>query len=436
MDRCRLHYLLESYLENRLSDRERVELKRELASSREACRLFWEYVHQHALVGELLAETRGLELARQETPLGPPRKGRRVAAAVAVFAVATAAAVASFFFRPGAAPEPRPAADPGPVLARLAETEGDVYVVSGAGRLRAEAGQDLFAGHEIQTRGEGGFAVVQYPDATRLEMGADSTLRLLPETADAGRTAGDLAKKLYLLSEGVVVADVARQPDGYPLLLKTPCAVGVQGRARPFPRRRHARDHPRRLETGNVQLAPMGAGPPVQIEAGSYAVASAHGEAPMSRPLPLRLTEAKPAYRRARLPVGCLLRGRRPVRRAGRRRPGQGVGHGRATRAGRAAAADRGRLALAFSADGKALAAACPDKAAKRSRVVVFDVATGAGTRGVYRTGGGLRAGLLAGRPTVGGRRVRRQAPARFQALDAAVRTGGSDSSSSGPARR
>ena len=190
MDQSRLHDLLEAYLDNRLNDTGRTELGRELASSRDACRAFWDCAHQHALIGELLAESRGYEMALRERAgdagLRPRRIVRRwtVTAAVAATAAAVFAAV-WLLFGPGNRPiPPFPAAIPNHAIARLEEAEGEVYVVSGAGRLPAEPGQDLFAGHEIQS-GEGGFAVVRYPDATRLELGADSTLRLL----SAGRAA-------------------------------------------------------------------------------------------------------------------------------------------------------------------------------------------------------------------------------------------------------
>ena len=81
MDQSRLHELLESYLENRLSDAGRAELGRELASSRDSCRVFWDCAEQHALVGELLAEQRGYAMALREKPFGAG-PGRAASAAV------------------------------------------------------------------------------------------------------------------------------------------------------------------------------------------------------------------------------------------------------------------------------------------------------------------------------------------------------------------
>ncbi len=273
MDQSRLHDLLEAYLENRLSGADRAELGAELASSREACRLFWECAHQHAIVGELLAEARGYEMALRERPVTvrPRPIGRRLAFTAVITAVA-AAVVAAVWGVLGRNDRPAPPPSPPEVaVARLEESEGEVYVVSAAGRVPAEAGQDLFAGHEIES-GDGGFAVVRYPDATRLELGADSTLRL---------AAGAAGKKASL-TRGVLVADVPRQPEGRPMVLATPF-VEVRGPSARFLAAISPDATRVELEDGQLQLAPMNAGPPVPLAAGSYAVAGAEGEAAMPR---------------------------------------------------------------------------------------------------------------------------------------------------------
>ena len=286
MDPSRLHDLLESYLENRLSDADQAELSAELASSRAACRTFWDCAHQHVLVGELMAEVRGYAMGLRERAADPDPKPRRLTRRLAVTAALTAAAaavIAVLWARFGPDERPAPPPNPNPAItqpaslpshdsavAQLEEAEGEVYVVSDAGRFPAEPGQDLFAGHEIDS-GEGGFAVVRYPDATRLELGADSTLRLMPPAVARG--------KQVSLTRGVVMADVARQPEGRPMVLATPFAE-VRGPAAATTRFLAAitLDATRvELEDGQVQLAPMNAGPPVPLAAGSYAVTGAVG---------------------------------------------------------------------------------------------------------------------------------------------------------------
>ncbi len=373
VDQGRLHELLESYLENRLSDADRADLGRELASSRTACRAFWDCVEQHALVGELLAEQRGYAMALRERPLGvgpkPRRIGRRLAVTAAVAAAAAVVIAAAWgLFGPGDRRASPASATHNPVIARLEEAEGEVYVVSGAGRILAEPGQDLFAGHEIQS-GEGGFAVVRYPDATRLELGADSTLRL-SSAADA------LGKKVFL-TQGVVMADVAQQPEGRPLVMATPFAE-VRGLAARFLTAITPGATRVELEDGQLQMSPMNAGPPVQMAAGSYAVAGAAGGPTAPRPLPMRLTEDKAAIR-----LGKAIQASAFSADGGLFASAVGDGVVKVwdapSRQVRSVLAlpSLGVTVLAFSADGKMLAAACPDKPAKQARIVVWDLDTG-----------------------------------------------------------
>ena len=311
-------------------------------------------------------------MALRERPLGvgpkPRRIGRRLAVTAAVAAAAAVVIAAAWgLFGPGDRRASPASATHNPVIARLEEAEGEVYVVSGAGRILAEPGQDLFAGHEIQS-GEGGFAVVRYPDATRLELGADSTLRL-SSAADA------LGKKVFL-TQGVVMADVAQQPEGRPLVMATPFAE-VRGLAARFLTAITPGATRVELEDGQLQMSPMNAGPPVQMAAGSYAVAGAAGGPTAPRPLPMRLTEDKAAIRLGKaiqasafsadgglfasaVGDGAVKVGTRPPARCGACWP-----------------CPPGVSVLAFSADGKMLAAACPDKPAKQARIVVWDLDTG-----------------------------------------------------------
>ncbi|HVS40381.1 MAG TPA: FecR domain-containing protein [Gemmataceae bacterium] len=373
MDRSRLHDLLESHLENRLSDADRTDLGAELASSREACRAFWESAHQHALIGELLAESRGYEMAlREKAAALRPKSHRlsRMAAAAAAIAAVVVAAVWGLS-GPGRLAAPAPSLSRDPAIARLEETEGEVYVVSEAGRVPAEAGQDLFAGHEIQS-GEGSFAVVRYPDETRLELGADSTLRLMP--------AADAPGKKVLLTQGVVTADVVRQPEGRPLVLATPFAEvrGTPAAAARFVTAITPDATRVELEDGQVQLAPMNAGPPLPLAAGTYAVASLAGGPLSPRPLPMRLSEQK-----ATIKVGKSVQAAAFSADGGLFAAAVGDGFVKVWDAGSRQMRTSLPLpvlaasVLAFSPDGQMLAAACPDKPAKQVRVLAWDVATG-----------------------------------------------------------
>src|SRR6185503_3939512 len=60
--------LLEKYIEGTLDDAGRAELENLLVSSLAARRTFWEYLEQHAFIGELSGEAKGRALARLEKP--------------------------------------------------------------------------------------------------------------------------------------------------------------------------------------------------------------------------------------------------------------------------------------------------------------------------------------------------------------------------------
>lgn len=68
MDDPTLLPLLEKYIEGTLDDAGRAELEKKIISSVDARTMFWEYLEQHAFIGELRGEARGRALARLEKP--------------------------------------------------------------------------------------------------------------------------------------------------------------------------------------------------------------------------------------------------------------------------------------------------------------------------------------------------------------------------------
>jgi hypothetical protein len=74
----------------------------------------------------------------------------------------------------------------------------------------AAAGAGLIPGAMIRTQGRSSAATIAYPDGTRIDLGPDSSLR--ESSADA---------KGLLLERGSLRAEVAKQPAGRPLILKT-----------------------------------------------------------------------------------------------------------------------------------------------------------------------------------------------------------------------
>lgn len=119
------------------------------------------------------------------------------------------------------APEPPPAPTPpapkGPAPtevapARIDRTEGEVFVLTSAGRRPAAAAQSILGGEGIECPGSRGFAILSYADHTRLEVAAQSRIRLAPESDG----------KRIVVERGAVKAEVAKQPKDRPMVFATP----------------------------------------------------------------------------------------------------------------------------------------------------------------------------------------------------------------------
>jgi WD40 repeat protein len=294
VDRTRLLELCDAYLDQRLDEAGRLALNAALKSSPEACRLFWEAVHQHALLAELLAEARGRQLAETEEvvtvcPLwpsgsagaspsrGPRRRLRRVAAWLSLTAAALLiAAGALWLWRPASVDS---GSETAPAVARLGELKGHVRILAGDNLLIARAGQVLRPGQEVHT-GEDSSAVVTYDDHSRLELSADTAVRLLD--LDCVDRASCPGKHLFLV-RGVVHAHVTPQPTGRPLLLSTDQA-DLLGSGTRFAGASILGETRIEVEEGKALLARKGA-PAVEIHTGTYAVAAPDLEMYSASPL-------------------------------------------------------------------------------------------------------------------------------------------------------
>jgi hypothetical protein len=107
--------------------------------------------------------------------------------------------------------------------ARLEKVEGPVFALSDRKRSQAYPMQALFSGHGVQTGGDGR-ASIRYADGTRLELEPGSTISLADHRR--GRESRDAlsAGKAVFVVEGALAADVAKQPDGRPMLFASPQA--------------------------------------------------------------------------------------------------------------------------------------------------------------------------------------------------------------------
>jgi WD40 repeat protein len=227
----------------------------------------------------------------------PQRRRGAVGAALALAATVVLLAVGGHLILRQSEPEPRRGPSR-PVLAVLQSVRGEVRVTTGAGRIRvAGSGHLLFACDTVATRGEDSAAVVQYADGTRLELNADTIVRLGPR--NGAPAAGG---KHVFLAVGLLEADVTPQPDGRPMVLSTPHAeirvLGTRFTSASVPEATRIE-----LEEGRVELTRKSDGKSIEVPEGSYAVAAPHFEPFVPRPLPARVTKPRAVFREGSGPV-------------------------------------------------------------------------------------------------------------------------------------
>ncbi len=162
------------------------------------------------------------------------------------------------------------------VVAMLNRIEGDVLIVRGPARTPAKAGQDLRQGEGLECRGPRSWALLSYPDRTRVELEGDTLVRELLQR-EPGK-----GLRVYV-EKGAVRAEVARQPAGQPMLFDTPHGeakvVGtiLRVQADTDPKKGTRVD----VEEGKVELR-NAAGKSVLVETGHTGVATP-GSAPSTK---------------------------------------------------------------------------------------------------------------------------------------------------------
>jgi hypothetical protein len=220
--------------------------------------------HEPAAASDRLAETVGLGLQVGEGPLGSrvmARLGRRGrwAKAGAAFAAAWVLGLTLWLLFHEAPAIRIAAAGPGGVVDRAGAQ------LAAVPRLALRVGDVLRAP-------AGGWISVRYEDGTSLELGPDSALAL---EAGAGEP------KRALLSRGRLSADVAPQPPGAPLLLRSSHAEArVLGTS--FSMAVTASEARLVVRSGRISFG--GAAGSLEV-AGGQAARAAEGKAPTSEPL-------------------------------------------------------------------------------------------------------------------------------------------------------
>jgi WD40 repeat protein len=174
-------------------------------------------------------------------------------------------------------------------VARLVELQGQIELHSPSGELEAIAvGVEIQAGQSVRTSSGDSFAVLELPDRTRLELSADTQIRLGEDSA------GGTGRRL-VLSSGLLHAEVQPQPRNRPLVVVTPQAeIEVRGTRFTVSAISPIATEVA-TETGMVQLKRLADGSCVDVPAGSFALAGA-GFQPMATS-PVQQLAAEPRWR-------------------------------------------------------------------------------------------------------------------------------------------
>jgi ferric-dicitrate binding protein FerR (iron transport regulator) len=300
-----IHELIQLHLDGAASESEQAELNRLLAGDPEVTDAFvravrheanlegvlrerWADAGMEAMLADVLARGRAAPASAGEAAVSPAPAGRVVPlrrwlplGAAAAAAVLLAVVGAGYFggreggdgapqgtnVASGAAGVESSASPPGRAadVAGLAGVEGDVTVVGvpDAAPVRGAAAA-LADGRGVRT-GPGGRATVAFPDGTRLELSPETELSRIEVAREGGRR--------VTVARGVLAADVAKQPDGRPMVFGTPhAAVEVVGTR--FTLAVAAGVTRVEMEEGVVRLSRPAGGRDMEVRAGRIAVAA------------------------------------------------------------------------------------------------------------------------------------------------------------------
>ncbi len=182
-------------------------------------------------------------------------------------------------------PAPDPGPPPGPVppnapgrgpsstvaVAHLERVQNEARLLLDGERIDAKTGTPIPAGTGMETLE--GSAAVRFPDSTLIELGPRTVVGSFTERPGGGKT--------VKIESGTVIADVARQATGKPMVFATPHAeITVMGTklqisVEPDPTRVYTRLE---VKEGKVLLKRLADGKTVTVEGGYYAVARAGTE--------------------------------------------------------------------------------------------------------------------------------------------------------------
>jgi len=276
--------LIQRFLDGGLSDSETTELRELLASSPSARTQYWECVNQHALIEDVLRESRGSDLAAVECepvagnestpmiePAAPPPTYSTTGRAIGVTSViAILLAFGFFYFNPT---RPLPA---GKNVATLQSISGKVQIRNSTGGFsQAASGLQITRGDAVVVDPEEGAAGLVLTDGSHVTVDTDSVVLF-------SRAETENAPRLHL-ERGGIQMDVSPQPHENPMVVTTDHArLTVRGTR--F--RLYSDLTSSRVETndGKVDFERQADGQSVEVAEGQFAVAVANDESTEPRP--------------------------------------------------------------------------------------------------------------------------------------------------------
>jgi hypothetical protein len=208
-------------------------------------------------------------------PAPRARPPRLLALGITVSALAAAVLVAVLLW-----PAQEERSLPPTAQARVIELFGEAKVITASGEVvPLVAGQEVGQGNILSTGKEDSFVSLRYPDSTRLELSADTTVQL----PGRGKARASEGKRVFLF-QGFLRAVLPRQ-QGAPLILANPQVEVSAGGSRvsfwSLP------DETRiESEEGQLRLTRRSDGKAVDVRGRSYTVVSADVPDLLSRPLP------------------------------------------------------------------------------------------------------------------------------------------------------
>jgi WD40 repeat protein len=268
---------IQAYLDGLLSPDQTQALENRLRHDPRFADLLLRVSREEAVMTEWSNSRAAVRPGRRIIPLKPPR--RRWAIAILATSAAAAAVALAWLggttVRPGTGPQQFVKVDPTEIKRpdipemKLGDIQGDeVYVVSDVGETAAKSGQTLFPGQSVRV-GKDSSAVLM-SDANRLELGTETTVKLLVSGPPALSDPRSLVARVFL-EEGTLGVEASNKP----MVVATPHAEArlSESRANFTSVKRETRIE---QERGQLQLTRKSDGQSINVPTDSWAVATSN----------------------------------------------------------------------------------------------------------------------------------------------------------------